>query len=251
MKIFAMLVALTMVAASLPEGDGDVFPTERLARFALRDIDNAFRKADSDKDCWSGFVPLLSRVVKFQHAVPAKEIEAVESLIVSRFSIYAFAGEYDKCIIKANFDGRLECVRLLSELSLVQSDTNSLFKLSEWLSRAVPLAADYEMSGKELAEAMRIDDKMIYGDNLPPSYPSSVGNITRCGPMWRECREKFRFRRLYNDRLPKFRVAALAAMRGAIMKGYENKTEEEREAIWEEFCRRAKATPDERKKAEE
>ena len=65
------------------------------------------------------------------------------------------------------------------------------------------------------------------------------------------CREKFRFRRLYNDRLPKFRVAALAAMRGAIMKGYENKTEEEREAIWEEFCRRAKATPDERKKAEE
>ena len=84
-----------------------------------------------------------------------------------------------------------------------------------------------------------------------PNYPSSVGNITRCGPMWRECREKFRFRRLYNDRLPKFRVAALAAMRGAIMKGYENKTEEERVAIWEEFCRRAKATPDERKKAED
>jgi hypothetical protein len=40
-------------------------------------------------------------------------------------------------------------------------------------------------------------------------------------------------------------------MRGAIMKGYENKTAEERVAIWEEFCRRAKATPDERKKAEE
>ena len=55
---------------------------------------------------------------------------------------------------------------------------------------------------------------------------------------------------LYNDRLPKFRAAALAAMRGAVMNGYRDRTAEEREAIWAEFCRRAKATPEERKEAE-
>ncbi len=108
---------------------------------------------------------------------------------------------------------------------------------------------DEEM--REILKADALDRKLVFGCNTPPRMYGDLTFVSVIGRFGRECREKFRFRRLYNDRLPKFRVAALAAMRGAIMKGYENKTAEERVAIWDEFCRRAKATPDERKKAEE
>ena len=75
---------------------------------------------------------------------------------------------------------------------------------------------------------------------------------TYCGNLlWQSSLSLLAPRRLYNERLPKFRVASLTTMRGAIMNGYENRTAEEREAIWDEFCRRAKATSEERKKAEE
>ena len=39
-------------------------------------------------------------------------------------------------------------------------------------------------------------------------------------------------------------------IRKAVMEGYRDRTAEEREEIWDEFCRRAKATAEERKQAE-
>ena len=249
MTIMPMLLAVSISVAPSQANECATFPSMRSVHFALRDIFYDFAKADPEKDNWAGFVPLLAKVVEFQDTAPTQEVAHVEAQIVERFALYSFACEYDHLPVKANFDGRLESLRLLSQLSLVQSSTNTLFQLADWLAEAVPLDADDQTSGDELAEAFQRDNRMIYGGRRPPLYPGSVGNFNQCGPMWRACREKFRFRRLYNDRLPNFRKTALADMHEAIMNGYGDSTDDGRRAIWDEFCRRANASEGERRAA--
>ena len=217
---------------------------------ALREIDDSFLHPESGRDNWSRFVPLLDKVVENQGRVAEKEMRAAEAEIVSRFTLYSFACEYDDDPVKANFDGRLESVRLLCRLSLVRSDTNTLYAVAEWLSGAAPLTADFKSCSNEMAEAFARDRLMIYGGKWPPRYPGSVGNKRHWGPSARACDAKFRFRRLYNERLPKFRVAALTSFRKAVVDGYGGMTDEQCESIWLEVCRKAKATDEERSAAE-
>ena len=250
MNILPILIAASISGSPCQTNECETFPSVRTVHFALRDVFYDFIKADPEKDNWAGFVPLLSKVVEFQGSAPTQDVTSVESQIVTRFTLYSFACEYDDLPVKANFDGRVESLRLLSQFSLVQSDANTLFQLADWLAEAVPLDADYKTSGDELAEAFLKDNRMIYGGRQPPLYPGSLGNSRQCGPMWRACREKFRFRRLYNERLPNFRKTALAYMRTAIVNGYSGSTDDERTALWDEFCRRANASADERTEAE-
>ena len=249
MNVVALMLAASMASSPIQVEECEGFPSERSVHFTLRDIDYGFRRGDSTCDNWAGFVPLLSNVVESQSSALTQEVAKIESKIVTRFAIYSFACEYDHLLVKANFDGRRDSAWLLSQFSLVRSDTNALFKLADWLSGAVPLAADKETRGNELGEAMRIDALMIYGGKRPPIYPGSVGNYSHCGPMWRECRDKFHFRRTYNERLPKFREEALGCFHVAIVNGYADRTEAERETIWDEFCRRAKASDSEKEAA--
>ena len=48
------------------------------------------------------------------------------------------------------------------------------------------------------------------------------------------------FRSLYNRRLPDFRAKAEARMRKFVFEEFKAKDEQERKALWAEFCRRAK-----------
>ena len=48
------------------------------------------------------------------------------------------------------------------------------------------------------------------------------------------------FRRRYNERLPDFRRKAEARMRKFVFEEFKAKDQAEREALWAEFCRRAK-----------
>ncbi len=250
-RLIVMIFAATSLMARSEQMEMDGFPSPTTVYVALREINQEFLKGENGNDAWSGFARIAGSAAKYQLRASAETVQSVEQVIVSRFVMYSFACEYDDDPAKADFGSRLEAVQFFADFVAVRSDTNIVFKLSDWLGSATLLAADRDAECAEMAVAYKRDSLMIFGGKLPPRYPGSAGNMSHWGPTARQCREKYRFRRLYNERLPKFRVAALAAMRGAIMKGYENKTSEERVAIWEEFCRRAKATPDERKKAEE
>ena len=88
----------------------------------------------------------------------------------------------------------------------------------------------------------------MWRQNLPARISYSRMNALNCFGKLKQAMET---RSRYNGELEAYRTASIAAIRKAVMDGYKDKTAEERVAIWEEFCRRAKATPDERKKAEE
>ena len=245
------IVIAASIAASFMDGRDDGFPTEAIVRSHMNAAQKDFRSADSNYDCWIGFLPLLNATVQYQDGESLERVSAVERAIIDNFTIYVFAGELECNVAKAEFGGRQKSLEIISQFRVVRCDTNALFRIADYLSEAVPLSADRDEEMREISKADALDRKLVFGCNTPPRMYGDLTFVSVIGRFGRECREKFRFRRLYNDRLPKFRVAALAAMRGAIMKGYENKTEEEREAIWAEFCRRAKATSEERKKAED
>ena len=237
----SIMLILAALSATLPGQDPvrDRFPSDKMVHIALRGINDEFLKAEPGKDCWMGFVPLIGLVEKYRETGSVEDVHKVESEIVSRFTLYSFACEYDKDMVKADFSTRLECIRGISKFELVRSDTNTLFRMADWLSRAVLLDVDDKSFFKEGEEAFRRDMLMVYGGKAPPRYPGSVGNASHYGPAMRECSAKFQFRRLYNTRLPKFREEASVYLRKAVMEGYKDLSSLEREEIWANFCRRA------------
>ena len=183
---------------------------------------------------------------------------SVEARIVSWFTLYAFACEYDDDPVKAEFGGRLDCLRRIGEFDLIRQDTNTLFQISDWLAGAVPLAVDDDTRYRELTEAMRKDRIILYGGKNPyerKGGPCFAGTVSKTWawhwePEFRACKAKFRFRKEYNRRLAEFRKEALGCLHRAIIEGYKDRTDVEHKAIWDEFCRRAKATAEEKSAAE-
>ncbi len=235
------ILMLAAMAAMLPsqEQDQDRFPSDKEVHAMLRSINDEFLKAEPGKDCWTGFVPLLDIIEKNRETVSAETVRKVESLIVARFTLYSFACEYDTDVTKADFDVRLECIGLISRFNLVRSDTNTLYRIADWLSGATPLDVNVKSFHEEGETAFRKDMLMIYGGRNPPRYPGSIGNANHYGPAVRECNAKFRFRRLYNKHLPEFKDAALKCLREAVMNGYKELSADDRLDIWENFCNRA------------
>ena len=244
-----------LLGADIPfaEREPDKFPSQSLVGFAFLEVHDGFIHPKPGRDNWTLFIPLLERVAKYRGSVAKEEVVSVEARIVSWFTLYAFACQYDDDPVKAEFGGRLDCLRRIGEFDLIRSDTNTLFQISDWLASAVPLADDKDTQCRELTEAVRKDSIILYGGKNPyerkggPRFAGTVSNTWawHWEPEFRACKAKFRFRREYNRRLPVFRKKALECMHRAIIEGYKDRTDAERKAIWNEFCRRAKATAQE------
>jgi len=239
----AIMIMLAVLGA-VPVGETkecETFPSSRQIYVALRGIHEDFLRSELGRDCWSGFVPLLERIVKHRNEVSAEEARNAEEELLSRFTLYSFACEYDGDAAKADFQGRLECLRLVCGFGIVQSETNALFRLADWLGSATPLEFDAETRKRDHAEAMRIDALALFGGKRPPRYPWTSGNTWHWGPAARACDAKYRFRQIYNERLPQFKAVALDCIRDAIKHGYGSLTDDERDALYEAVCVRARA----------
>ena len=222
---------------------GQNFPTGPEIYTALWKINDDFLKSAPGHDNWCGFYPLMERVVKFQAAVSnAHEKMRIESEILDRFNLYSFACEYDHDPIKANFDSRLKSLDLLCGFDLVMSNTNSLMSIADWLAGARQIIIDEDTLSQRYLEAWRIDRLAIFGGKIPPRYPGSQRGHREVPPNVRMSVARSDFRRVYNRRLPDFRAKAEARMRKFVFEEFKAKDEQERKALWAEFCRRAKFT---------
>ena len=151
MKFLALLCTMTFslmvlsckaVLGAVPVGETkecETFPSSRQIYVALRGIHEDFLRSEPGRDCWSGFVPLLEQIVKHRNKVSAEEAKNAEDELLSRFTLYSFACENDGDAAKADFHGRLECLRLICGFGIVQSETNALFRLADWLGSAAPV----------------------------------------------------------------------------------------------------------------
>lgn len=249
-----MVLAAITIAASLAgaymEGREGAFPTDAMLRSHMNLLQKDFRLANPNEDSWLGFLPLLEVVVRHQGDVEPEVRNRIEHTVIGNFTMFAFAGASEDSMVKADFSGRLSCLELISRFEIVRRDTNALFQVAEHLSGAVGLSCDKDEEVAETLKADALDRQLVFGDKVPPRMYGDLTFVSVVGKHGRECRDKFRFRRVYNERLPGFRTAALRCFYSAIKEGYEGASAEERQAIWDEFCCRAKASADEKTNVE-
>ena len=243
-------VASNSVANAVGDcSEGVTFPTRSEVRITFRRIDLKFVASEPGRDNWKEFIPILERVVKSQSSVSNRqEMLSIEFEILEWLTVYAFACEYDFDEIKANFDSRLACLDLECQLEYVRSDTNAVMMIADWLGGAQSIVVDEEAERQRVIEQAEKDRKMLCGEKFRP-WRGAVSTSYMGGPLhspycWspyliRELKAQ-QFRRRYNERLPKFRSKSEARMRRFVFEEFKAKDQAEREALWAEFCRRAK-----------
>lgn len=234
-----LLIFAIAVASQTPPTESQMLTPEEV-HSCLRVINESFLEGERGVDNWRGFVPLFSAMVNQCSSASKTEVMTVESYLVSRFTLYGFACEYDDDMVKADFTSRGKCVELMAGFALLKSDTNALFRVADWLGSAVSLPNDKSAIAAEMNEAARRDSLSLFGGRPAPRYPGGSGNENHLGPFSRKCKAKFRFRSVYNANLRDFLDLSVAHMRHVVLSGYQNLEDEDREKLWLEFCRRAK-----------
>ena len=214
---------------------------------ALSEIKINFVRAAPGRDNWEDFIPLMERIVTAQEtASNAVDVLNAELLVLEKFTLYAFACEYDFDEIKANFDSRLICLDLACRFECLRSDTNAVVMIADWLGVAQPIVVDEENDVRRVNEMSRIDELMVFRERRERRKPGTyvynhkLIEAKKNGPYLSRHLETLKFRDIYNERLPEFRSKAEARMRRFVFEEFKAKDQAEREALWAEFCRRAK-----------
>ena len=224
------------------------FPTENETYKKLERISINFAQSPLGRDNWKDFIPLMEKVVKYQNSVTNSIVKVnVEYDILERMTYFAFACEYDYDDIKANFDTRIVCVDLLCQFDFVRTDTNAVMMIADWLGNARPIKIDKEEEKCWLDESRRMDNLMLYArKSMKRRQPESISYMSPLSVPYARTPYRLRvlkaqkFRLMYNNNLPEFRSKAEARMRRFVFEEFKAKNKLEREALWSEFCRRAK-----------
>ena len=82
------IVIAASIAASFMDGRDDGFPTEAIVRSHMNAAQKDFRSADSNYDCWIGFLPLLNATVQYQDGESLERVSAVERAIIDNFLVF-------------------------------------------------------------------------------------------------------------------------------------------------------------------
>lgn len=252
MKLKSIFTISLIFAASYLWGVEDVASISREIDVKLKEIDDAFLASSPDVDNWMLFVPLLELVDQRRLLGEDECVEDKRNLskILNRFVLYSFACRYDSLKIKADFSGRKRCVKLFATIVAKSSDEENLYLLAQWLSGANIITVKKSEVDQDFKSAIEQDALIIYGGKTQPRYPGSIGAKPRMGPAWRAVKEKLDFRSYYNQKVIEFRRFAFSVFHKEICSGFEKVEESRRKLIWEEFCRRAKATEEEKIAAE-
>ena len=228
-------------------GQGHCSQLSAFVEKSLFDIKVNFVQATPGKDNWKDFIPLMERVVKAQ-TDSTNEVDVInaETVVLEKFSQYAFACKYDFDEIKTDFGTRIACVNLLCQFDLLRSDTNAVMMMADWLGGAQPIVVNEMSNVRRESEMSSIDELMIFGEMRRSRkagtyvYNHKLIEARKNGPYLSRHLETLKFRDIYNERLPEFRRKAEARMRHFVFEEFKAKDQAEREALWAEFCRRAK-----------
>lgn len=213
-------------------------------------IEDCFSRVSFEKDAWAEFEPLLKSLMEYSEVSPLSLLLQKCSAI-KMFCRYPFVDDNETRLIKADFAGRKDCVRYISKFVDVYllSDVECL---ADWIAGARYLPEDDESMKKEFLKAAEKDRELFR--HLPLGISTKekdpFGELKNFGPEWKRTEEKFKFRKIYNKNLADFRTFVFVTLREGILKGQRSMTSAGREKIWEEFCRRAKASDEEKAAAE-
>lgn len=217
---------------SLRVGMGRGYPT-------AEEMDAMVEMAQSDHDeYWGEMRGLVARIVQESGGVPSQTVYQVEACVARhlRAALHARIPTLDH-EPKGSLRAIEPCLGDIGRFNLWDS-TNELYRLADQLGECVELPDDEWWL--DMRKAIDLDYIEAYGADTNQwaeakrRHPEQLHNVNF---------QKFRrFRiakQLYNQEIRRFRRKVSKVFHGRI-KTMSNLSDSEREAVWEEFCHRAK-----------
>lgn len=199
---------------------------------------------------WDAVCQLIDRIGSFQKEQHQSSIGTIEEAIFAKLlsmPIGTVADFQDGRENTCEVDGVDKYLTAMLRWDLAKADTNLLLCIAGCLGRYQPLPDLSHPDAMRLAH--QVDNIILYGTNEPPFRAGT----TRLwgGPIGERVFKTRNFRSLYNHKVIRMRRHILRHGHALIFtQGFANMPCELREALWLDFATRAKASPDERRKAE-
>jgi len=247
MKTLVCLFAVLFSASSFADSATNQLPT-------IAEIDAEIASLASQygaKTLWREFIPTVGRIKDLQDKFPTQEVIRVQWHVVSNM----FAECYPVAAVtngnQVNYQGLEHAVCLhLAKYRLFHADTNALMYVADCVSNALPVDASREtavvlagMRGEYMPEFGSTN--ALTGEKLTFDYHSAT-NHDRLWLQWEIAR---RAKSGLNQGQSSFRRQVFNYFCGLIMRYLEEYPEPVRRSLWEEFCRRAGATDNEKSEA--
>lgn len=206
-------------------------------------------------DTSSTFLPQLRELLAREVEEPTLETARREAAIIREFVDNTYA-ELPLCkmSVKVDFASRQEGLHLISHFGVVRTGTNDLYAVADYIGKGVFVSTATREEDRRALQKIRMHlcytpEQLAAHKALEDDYRIVPALFTRkLDGFAKEYWDEFEARDQYNAQLAEFRGSVLACFCRVIKSADFGETD--CRAIWDEFCRRAKASDLEKSAAE-
>ena len=203
------------------------------------------------KTLWREFVPTVGRIKDLQDKFPTQEVLQVQWHVVSNIFSECYASAAITNGNQVDYYGTREMARRhLTKYRLFHADTNAVMYVADCISNALPVDLSREAAvvqagtnGEYMPEFGSTN--ALTGERIVNDY-HSVTNRFRLWWQWEKARSA---KSCFNQGVEMFRQEVFNCFCTLILRELVEHPESVRQDLWEEFCRRAGASDDEKSKA--
>ena len=240
-------VSLFVSASSFADSETNQLPT-------IAEIDTVIAGLANQcgaKTLWREFEPTVGRIKNLQDSFPTQDVLRVQWHVVSNI----FSECYPVAAVtngnQVDYYGIREMVwRHLTKYRLFHADTNAVMYVADCISNALPADLSREtavvqagINGEYMPEFGTTN--ALTGARVVNDYHSAT-NRFRLWWQWEKARSA---KSCFNQGVEMFRQEAFNCFCSLILRDLVEYPEPVRQSLWEEFCRRAGASDEEKSKA--
>jgi len=200
---------------------------------------------------WREFIPTVGKIKDLQDKFPTQQVLQVQWHVVSNM----FAECYPVAAVtngnQVNYRGLSSAIWLhLTKYKLFRADTSALMYVADCVSNALPV--DVAREEAVVQAGMRGEYMPEFGSTNALTgelAPHDFNSYTNRECIWWQWEGSRRMKLMYNGGLADFRRQVFNCFCGLILHDFSEYPEPVRRNLWEEFCRRAGATDNEKSEA--
>ena len=235
---------LVVAASSFADNTTNQLPTIAEIDAEIASLANQY----GAKTLWREFVPTVGRIKDLQDKFPTQEVLQVQWHVVSNMFAECYPVSVVTNMNQVNYQGISNAIWLhLTKYKLFHVDTNALMFVANCVSNVLPI--DVSRENEDKLAAWRLDDIADFGNTNGPLRLRPGMNYHTYGDRTYACIERYRIWRGFNGYAESFRRRVFNSFCGLILHHLSEYPEPVRRSLWEEFCRRAGATDNEKSEA--
>jgi len=247
MAIVVYAMSLVVSISSFADSDTNQLPTIAEIDAEIAGLANQY----GARTLWREFVPTVGRIKGLQDKFSTQEVMQVQWHVVSNIFSECFTVAAVTNGNQVDYYGIRETLRLhLIKYRLFHADTNAVMYVADCISNAIPVDVSREAAvvqagtnGEYMPEFGSTN--ALTGERVVNDYHSAT-NRFRLWWQWEKARSA---KSCFNQGVELFRREVFNCFCTLILCEFVEYPETVRQDLWEEFCRRAGASDDEKSKA--